>query len=215
MNVLITAGGTRVPIDDVRHIGNMSSGAYGSLLAYEFYVMNHVNVTYFVDAYSPHSNDYNSEDKSRRVKTIKYKDYYDYLTVKDLIQKEKFDVIISTAAVSDFIVDKIEGKISSNDDEVYLKLKKAEKVICSFKDLSPSSMIVGFKLMASPTEEEKMAAIKKQLKCVDYVVFNDINELRKGNTQREVWNSQLGSQRIISPFYLMKYIKQEWRNRIN
>jgi trans-2-enoyl-CoA reductase len=69
--------------------------------------------------------------------------------------------------------------------------------------------------MSSPTEEEKMSAIRKQLKCVDYVVYNDIDELRKGNTQREVWNSQLGSQRIISPFYLMKYIKQEWRNRIN
>jgi phosphopantothenoylcysteine synthetase/decarboxylase len=71
MNVLITAGGTRVPIDNVRHIGNMSSGAYGSLLAYEFYVMNHSNITYFIDKHSPHSNDYNSEDKSRRVKTIK------------------------------------------------------------------------------------------------------------------------------------------------
>lgn len=215
MNVLITAGGTRVPIDDVRHIGNMSSGAYGSLLTYEFYVMNHVNVTYFIDEYSNHKNDFVSEDKSRRVKTIKYKDYYEYLTVKDLIQKEKFDVIISTAAVSDYIVDKVEGKISSDEEEVYLKLKKAEKVIKSFKELSPDSMVVGFKLMASPTELEKMTAITKQLQYVDYVVFNDIDQIRKGNTQREVWNKQLGSQRIISPFHLMKYIKQEYRNRIN
>jgi phosphopantothenoylcysteine decarboxylase/phosphopantothenate--cysteine ligase len=215
MKVLITAGGTRVPIDDVRHIGNMSSGAYGSLLAYEFYVMNYVDITYFIDEYSYHKNDFVSEDKSRRVKTIKYKDYYEYLTVKDLIQKEKFDVIISTAAVSDYIVDKIDGKISSNEDEVYLKLKKAEKVIKSFKELSPDSMVVGFKLLASPTEEEKISAIKKQLQYVDYVVYNDIDQIRKGNTHREVWNRQLDSQRIISPFYLMKYIKQEWRNRIN
>lgn len=215
MKVLITAGGTRVPIDDVRHIGNMSSGAYGSLLAYEFYVMGHVDITYFIDKYSFHANDFVSEDKSRRVKTIKYKDYYEYLTVKDLIQKEKFDIIISSAAVSDYIVDKIDGKISSNEDEVFLKLKKAEKVIQSFKELSPDSIVVGFKLLASPTEAEKNSAIKKQLKYVDYVIYNDIDEIRKGNTTRYIYDKHMTCTRAISPFYVMKFLKQEYKNIIN
>lgn len=215
MNVLITAGGTRVPIDDVRHIGNMSSGYYGGLLAYEFYVMNHVNVTYFIDNYSPHSNDFNSEDKSRRVKTIKYKDYFDYLKVKDIIAEQKPDIIISTAAVSDYIVDKIDGKISSNEDEVILKLRKAEKVINSFKTLSPNSIVCGFKLMASPREAEKLAAISRQLEHVDFVVYNDIDKLRQGNSERTIYDQHLTPQRIISPFYLMKFLKQEYRNRIN
>lgn len=210
MNVLITAGGTRVPIDDVRHIGNMSSGHYGALLAYEFYVMNHVNITYFIDKYSPYSKNFDSEEKGRRVKTITYKDYYEYLKVKDIITEQKPDVIISTAAVSDYIVDKIDGKLSSNEDEIYLKLRKAEKVIKSFKELSPESMVVGFKLMASPTEEEKRAAISRQLKYVDYVVYNDIDKIRAGNVQREVWDKEMNSTRVHSPFYLMSFIKHEY-----
>jgi len=32
MKVLITSGGTKVPIDDVRYIGNFSSGRYGAAL---------------------------------------------------------------------------------------------------------------------------------------------------------------------------------------
>lgn len=36
MKVLITSGGTRIAIDKVRHIGNMSSGTFGSAIATEF-----------------------------------------------------------------------------------------------------------------------------------------------------------------------------------
>lgn len=214
MKVLITAGGTRVPIDDVRHIGNMSSGYYGSLLAYEFYVMNHVDVTYFIDNYSPYSKNFDSDDKSRRVKTITYKDYFDYLKVKDIIAEQKPDIIISTAAVSDYIVDKVDGKISSQD-EYTLTLRKAEKVIKSFKELSPNSIVCGFKLMASPKEAEKLAAISRQLEYVDFVVYNDIDKLRQGNSERTIYDQHLTPYRIISPFYLMKFLKQEYRNRIN
>lgn len=35
MNVLITSGGTEIMIDMVRHIGNMSSGTFGSKIALE------------------------------------------------------------------------------------------------------------------------------------------------------------------------------------
>jgi phosphopantothenoylcysteine synthetase/decarboxylase len=33
MKILITSGGTKVPIDSVRHIGNFSTGRYGSEIA--------------------------------------------------------------------------------------------------------------------------------------------------------------------------------------
>lgn len=36
MKVLITSGGTKVPIDPVRDITNMSSGTFGSKIATEF-----------------------------------------------------------------------------------------------------------------------------------------------------------------------------------
>jgi len=37
MKILITSGGTDVPIDDVRKISNMSSGKYGAEIATEFF----------------------------------------------------------------------------------------------------------------------------------------------------------------------------------
>ena len=41
MKVLITSGGTKVPIDTVRHIGNMSSGTFGAKIAFQLLELGH------------------------------------------------------------------------------------------------------------------------------------------------------------------------------
>lgn len=46
MRILITSGGTRIPIDTVRHIANMSNGTFGSKIAYEALKAGH-EVTFF------------------------------------------------------------------------------------------------------------------------------------------------------------------------
>lgn len=47
MKILITSGGTRVPIDSVRHIANMSTGRYGAELADAFLDMERdINVLF-------------------------------------------------------------------------------------------------------------------------------------------------------------------------
>ena len=45
MKVLITSGGTKVPIDTVRHIGNMSSGTFGAKIAFQLLelIFNNMN----------------------------------------------------------------------------------------------------------------------------------------------------------------------------
>jgi phosphopantothenoylcysteine synthetase/decarboxylase len=174
MKVLITSGGTKVPIDDVRFIGNMSSGRYGAALADAFASLG-ADVDFFYSGKQP---------TSFNIYQIEYKDYFDYLNVKALIAHGNYDVIISAAAVSDYIVDKREGKMSS-DGEQTITLKPAEKVLSSFRKLAPNALIVGFKLLVSPTPDERRAAIDKVLnRGVDMVVYNDLTELRKGNTTR-------------------------------
>lgn len=186
MKVLITSGGCKVPIDDVRHIGNFSSGRYGAELADEFTRQGN-DVIFFHEKGSA-TPKYIYCDENYKPKTptyITYKDYYEYLTVKDVIKNEQPDIIVSAAAISDYIVDKTEGKISSDNEEIILKLRKGEKVIKSFRELAPNSFIVGFKLLVGPTYEEKWAAISKVLQSgCDAVVYNDLNELRKGNGNR-------------------------------
>jgi phosphopantothenoylcysteine decarboxylase/phosphopantothenate--cysteine ligase len=188
MKILITSGGCKVPIDDVRNIGNFSSGRYGSSIAEHFTDKENVDIIFFHERGTNHTQ-YGPVDvelyNNSRIRFIEYKDYYDYLKVKDLIKEEQPDIIISAAAISDYIVDKTEGKISSDGDELVIRLRKGEKVIKSFRSLAPNAIIVGFKLLVSPNSEEVQNAISKVFKAeVDYVVFNDLTELRKGNQRR-------------------------------
>lgn len=207
MKILITSGGCKVPIDDVRHIGNFSSGRYGASLAAEFYNRGESEIKFFheVGSFVP----WGTVDQGRgakwnyeinsKIEYIPYKYYEDYLQVKDIIKEWQPNIIISTAAISDYIVDKTEGKISSDSDELVIRLKKGEKVIQSFRELAPKATIIGFKLLVSPTKEEKYNAISKQMNYVDQVVFNDLTELRKGDSLRELvyWaeDGRIGSSR--------------------
>ncbi len=185
MKVLITSGGCKVPIDDVRHIGNFSSGRYGRELAEVFLDAGH-EVIFFMESGSQQPNSNLRGERYTNITKVSYKYYDEYLLVKDLIKREQPDIIISAAAISDYIVNKTEGKISSNEDEIIITLKKSEKVLNSFKELAPTSTIIGFKLLVSPSEEEKYNAIKKQFDYVDHVVYNDLTELRAGNSVREL-----------------------------
>jgi phosphopantothenoylcysteine decarboxylase/phosphopantothenate--cysteine ligase len=189
MKVLITSGGCKVPIDDVRYITNFSSGRYGAELADEFMRVGH-DVFFFAEKGSKEPNYiYHKFDDDGKVISINpqrslYKDYYEYLNVKNIIKEEQPDIIISAAAISDYIVDKTEGKISSDQDELSIKLKKGEKVIKSFRELAPNAYIVGFKLLVSPSKEETYEAIKKQISYVDMVVYIDLTKLREGKNTR-------------------------------
>jgi phosphopantothenoylcysteine decarboxylase/phosphopantothenate--cysteine ligase len=189
MKTLITSGGCKVPIDDVRHIGNFSSGRHGIEIAKGF--TDHTDeVVLFREKGSAYfDEDWRDLNNADDVFTyLEYKDYDEYLGVKDIIAKWQPDVIISAAAISDYIMDKTEGKISSEGDELVIRLRKGEKVIQSFRALAPNAIIVGFKLLVSPTDDEKFAAINKVFNSgVDYVVYNDLTELRKGNPQRYVY----------------------------
>jgi phosphopantothenate---cysteine ligase (CTP) len=184
MKVLITSGGTRVPIDDVRYIGNMSTGRFGAELAQAF-ADQQTNVVFFHEKNS--IKPINNQDY---IKYVKYNNYDDYLGVKQLVADERPDIIISAAAVSDYIVDKTEGKISSDSDELVIRLKKAEKILPSFKAICPAAMVVGFKLLVSPAYQDIDKAIGRVFNNrADMVVFNDLTAIRKGDSSRLLFHT--------------------------
>lgn len=215
MKVLITSGGCKVPIDDVRHIGNFSSGRYGAEIADTCTKAGH-DVLFFhekmsvVPKYVYHK--YEDDGKTLHInpRIITYKNYDEYLSVKNLIKDEQPDIIISAAAISDYIVDKIDGKISSSEDELVIRLRKGEKVIKSFRELAPNALIVGFKLLVGPTPEQKDLAIEKVFDSgVDFVIYNDLIELRKGNSERQLFCKFDGgkhSREFKDPKYLVTFI---------
>ena len=221
MKILITSGGTKVPIDSVRHIGNFSTGRYGSELAdslipslwKERLKTDHDGkLIFFHEKGSKLPIAVNCDIVNR----IEYKDYFEYLHVKDIIKDEQPDIIISAAAVSDYIVkDSVTGKISSDNEDLTITLTKAEKVISKFRELAPNSIIYGFKLLVSPSEDEVIAAVKKVLKNgADYVVYNDLNELKAGNSTRTIFDKDLNKTYIYNTEVFKNFIYEN-SNRVN
>ncbi len=207
LNVLITSGGTRSKIDDVRHIGNFSNGSTGAGIAEEFLRNNH-NVTFFHSHGSkrPYRRfleidpdiDYKSEIERIEKYLGQYKSYHDrlnesifttfdsyYTLLNDLLTRGQnglaYDIVILAAAVSDYGVEKFEGKISSDREDMIFKLKRLPKVISKVKEWKPDIYQVGFKLLIDVSDEELIETAYKhgQKNNSDLTVANSLNKKGK------------------------------------
>jgi phosphopantothenoylcysteine synthetase/decarboxylase len=205
LNVMVTSGGTISRIDDIRHIGNFSKGTTGAIIAEEFLKNNHqVYYVYGQDAKRPFrrnmavdpKNDFKKEiskiqknykqfiNKSHLLKEhnfVSFEDYYNIL--KRILINKKIDVIILAAAVSDYEAEKINGKISSDKEELELKLKKTKKIISLIKKWHPDIFQVGFKLLADirPKELIKKANKHGNKNKSDLTIANSFNRGLLGN----------------------------------
>jgi len=214
MKILITSGGTKVKIDDVRHIGNMSSGRFGAEIAGEFFAtLNEVTYLHSKESVKPL---YRTWSDSPHFANEQYEDYFEYLSKAVNLSGKKPDIIISAAAVSDYVIDKANGKISSDGDELIIRLKKAQKVLPLLKSASPNSMIVGFKLLVSPSYDDVSRAVQKVLNSgADYVVYNDLTEIKKGNSSRLVFKKDMSFSKVSDAKQLTQYITNEYLARFD
>jgi phosphopantothenate-cysteine ligase len=178
MNVLITSGGMRIPIDSVRHIGNMSKGTFGAKIASEFTdtLINKEDRLFFL--HHKYSILPNLKLGKLSFCSISYDTFEDYKT--QLIKLvPKMDVIILAAAVADYGVIPINGKIRSRDD-LTIKLFPLPKLISKVRDLNPNAVICGFKLLVNSTENELISAAYKQIiDCnTDICIANDWSTIK-------------------------------------
>lgn len=197
MNILITSGGCKVPIDSVRHLGNFSSGRYGTELAMAALLLGH-HVTHLREKGSYMVKGDKEDLWFSNYRVEEYNSYQEYLDfakfcVEDGVELgppyiSNMDLVISAAAISDYVTaDVAEGKISSDQDELTIRLKRAEKVLPLWRKACPQATIVGFKLLCSPSVEEKMEIIQRQLGVVDMTVYNDLDRLRSGDGTRSLF----------------------------
>lgn len=170
--VLVTAGATREPIDDVRFITNRSSGKMGVALAESCHLRG-VNVL-LVRA-------------KTAVKPRVLLPEETFATVDDLAKILKsnipqFDVCFHTAAVSDFTLQEtFRGKISSKR-RLTLKLKPQKKIIDMIKKINPRIKLIAFKAEWRLKELEliKRAYEKLTQTKADAVVVNDVGRKDRG-----------------------------------
>jgi len=207
MRVLLTSGGTKVPIDRVRSITNMSRGTFGAKIARQFLLFPDVSLTYlgakeFRMPFSIHEDFAESEgydaiqtvvdravqyaNCAERYRQITYKTFDDYANrlreCLNLPTNMLPDVVVLTAAVSDYVVSNpIDGKVRSRDD-LEIQLEKAPKLIREIKERHPNCKLIGFKLLVDSNDEELILAAQDSIKkngC-DLVVANDLRDIRAG-----------------------------------
>ncbi len=136
--ILITAGPTWVPIDSVRVISNTATGLTGILLASEA-IRRGAKVTLLLGP----GNDC-CLDKAIKVIRFKFFEELKNILAKEL--RKKYDILIHSAAVSDYRLKKIsKRKISSQLKNLSLKLSPTPKLIDAVKKIQPSLFLVGFK----------------------------------------------------------------------
>jgi phosphopantothenoylcysteine decarboxylase/phosphopantothenate--cysteine ligase len=167
LRVLVTAGGTREPIDSVRFLGNSSSGRMGLALA-DAALKRSAEVTLVAAnvALEP-----SPGIVVRRVSTA--------AELQEACEREfpDCDILLMTAAVADFRpADRVEGKIKKGGREhLTLELEPTMDVL---RELSskrkPGQTLVGFAAEHGP-EGLEQARAKLAAKRLDAVVLNDIS----------------------------------------
>jgi len=175
MNVLITAGATREPIDPVRYLSNGSTGTTGAALATSLAERGHeVTLLRGEGAASP----------SELVATKTFTTTAHLLALlQHQLSTGNFGAVIMAAAVSDYRPEESSpDKLSSDESTRTLRLVRNPKMLPRLRSFSPGPLrVVGFKLTVGANEAERLAAVRRQLAegGVDYVVHNDLEEIRR------------------------------------
>ena len=162
--LLVTAGGTREPIDSVRFIGNRSSGKMGLAVAREALRLG-ANVTVVaanVDRVEPGAEHYPVETVEELREAV-------------LEQAADADALIMAAAVSDFTPASVVGeKIRRSTGTTSLELAPTADILGSVRKRYPDLFVVGF----AATHGDPVADAREKLesKGADLVVGNDISK---------------------------------------
>ncbi len=171
--ILITAGPTWVPIDKVRVISNISTGQTGIMLAEEA-LRQGAKVTLFLGPVSACC----LHKSIRLVRFVFFEELKNRMIIE--LKSGRYDLIIHSAAVSDFKPrEKARGKISSRRG-LRLELVALPKIIASIRRFSRGARVVIFKLesgVSTTTLLQRAIAAGNKNKA-DLVVANQLGPYR-------------------------------------
>jgi len=197
LKVLVVAGATTEPIDEVRVITNRSTGGTGIELARAAYEHG-ADIELWMGR---HEAPVPSWIPSRRFETT--------ADLERMAEKVDADICLVPAAVSDFTPAKPQkGKIPSREGRLTLDLEPTPKVLKLFRKGSRKALI-GFKAEAGLAEPELKARAMALLKeaDLDFVVANDVSKVkgdataimmvdRKGQAETFEGSKSLAAERV-------------------
>jgi phosphopantothenoylcysteine decarboxylase/phosphopantothenate--cysteine ligase len=166
LRVLVTAGGTREPIDSVRYVGNRSSGRMGFAVAEEAAARG-ADVTVIAANVS-----------LPRADGVRYEDVETAAQLEQAARRlfPDADVLVMAAAVADFRPPAESTKLSKTGrDALELRLEPTTDVLTALSaERRPGQTLVGFAAEHGPEGVER-ARGKLERKGLDAVVVNDIS----------------------------------------
>lgn len=159
-SVLVTAGGTREPIDPVRYIGNRSSGKMGNAIAVaaaargaEVTLVTTVPAPYFAGLVIP------VETAAEMAEAV-------------WSRLDGQDAVVMAAAVADFRPAEFHsGKLSRADGIEVIELEPTPDILAGVVERNSGATVVGF---AAETGSLDRAVLKARSKGVDLLVANDV-----------------------------------------
>ena len=166
LRLLVSAGGTREPIDSVRYVGNRSSGRMGFAVAEEA-ARRGAEVTVLAANVSLPRSD-----------RVRYVDVESAAELRDASRAEfpACDVLVMAAAVADFRpADPASTKLGkAGRDGLELRLEPTEDVLAELASERDGQILVGFAAEHGDGAVER-ARGKLERKGLDAIVVNDIS----------------------------------------
>jgi phosphopantothenoylcysteine decarboxylase / phosphopantothenate---cysteine ligase len=162
-SVLVTAGGTREPLDSVRYIGNRSSGRMGVALAEEARRRG-ARVTLLA--------------ANLAVAAPAGVEVVETPTASALAREAKArssaDIVLMAAAVADYAPEPVEGKRAKTHEPWEISLRPTEDILAGFGESKNGMVLVGFGAEEGEAGLERKRRMLAE-KHLDLVVFNDVS----------------------------------------
>jgi phosphopantothenoylcysteine decarboxylase/phosphopantothenate--cysteine ligase len=163
--VMVTAGGTREPVDPVRYLGNRSTGKMGHAIANEA-ARRGMDVTLVTTSGLP---------VLPNVKMVSVETAQEMLEAVSGIDT---DIAVMTAAVADFRpAHPSDSKLARAAGLDSIELEPNPDILATVVDRDPVPFVVGF---AAETGDVERAVEKAKSKRVDMLVYNDVSEPGSG-----------------------------------
>lgn len=207
LNIVITSGGTSEYIDAIRKITNSGTGKLGSIIAEQISKNENINKIFYIyttKAILPNNNFNNIEYiETKDTNSVK-------LAIENVLKNNKIDYFIHSMAISDYYVDYVtnidliakqidskisiknilknpnetldnSSKLSSDEDNLIIMLKKTPKIISLIKKLSPNTKLIGFKLLENVKKNYLINVARKLMikNDCDYVIANDLTQINE------------------------------------
>ena len=196
MKVLVTAGATRVPIDQVRGVTNIFKGRTGTMIA-DYLKRRGWDVT-LVTSNPTLANTFSAKFIDSQLEPLWPEEwcrvigYQTFDELEKILQQEittgGYDLIVHSAAVSDYkvsrvLVDGVEGgltpvdsstKVSSSHPKLYLEMTPTIKLIDQFRKWGFKGQLVKFKLQVGLSDTKLLEIAHRSLKDsnADLIVAN-------------------------------------------